>query len=630
MKARYLKLFAAITLFAALAIPLQLAAQEQNKLQPRYILVDIGTLGGPNSGVPTVFYEINGTAGARGISSQGAVTGTADTSITDPLCYLEAPPCLYPNAFQWQNGTLTSLGALPGSQWSVSNWISGNGLVTGFSENGAIDPLTGLPVNHGVLWQGGQIADLGTLPGGYDSWAFSVNNRGQVVGFSTNGTADPYSYFYFQVFGSSTGTQTRAFLWDKQNGMQDLGTLGGPDAWAGLLNKRGQVAGISYTSSTANANNGTCAPNTPGQDPFFWDKDMGMIDIGSFGGTCGITNALNNRGQVAGQSYLAGNVIAHAFLWEKSGHPQMRDLGTLGGDNASALWVDDAGDVIGYADLPNSPGCTGLTCQHHSFLWKHGTMTDLGTIGADPCSRALSINSRGQIVGFTAAVCGGNPTHGFLWEDGGPAIDLNTLVSPGSGLSLVEAIYINDRGEIAGNGVLANGDVHAFLLIPCDENHGDGEGCGEDAAGMAATTRVSSAPATQRPAALTPGNQRAGRMLNRLRFPWGQRSRTFGTAPVSVQKQEPAAHNVDDHWTADDVLEAPLFFSGRCTLDNTGNLTGVCTAQLDGHFGCRSRKDTNACPPGRKAKQPGQTRCCYPAGCGQPFPVDLGRGCIVY
>jgi probable HAF family extracellular repeat protein len=200
-----------------------------------------------------------------------------------------------------------------------------------------------------------------------------------------------------------------------------------------------------------------------------------MIDIGTLGGTCGITNALNNRSQVVGQSYLAGNLTAHAYLWDKRGHPTLTDLGTLGGENASALWLNDVGEVIGYADLPpNPPGCTGLSCQHHGFLWKNGVMTDLGTIGTDPCGRALSINEKSQIVGFTAAVCGGNATHGFLWENGGPAIDLNTLVPPGSGLALTMPIYVNDRGEIVGIGALSNGDTHAFLLIPREEGE---EGC---------------------------------------------------------------------------------------------------------------------------------------------------------
>jgi hypothetical protein len=317
MKSRTWTSIISTILFASLAVPIRLAAQErQNKQQPHYKLIDLGTLGGPNSGVPTVFYEINGTAGARAITNQGTVAGTADTSMVDPICYLD--DCFYPGAFQWQNGVLNNLGTLPGGQGSVVDWISGNGFITGNSENGATDPLSSLPEIHAVLWQRGQIVDLGALSGGFESSAWSVNNRGQVVGFSTNGTLDPYSYFYFQFFGSSTGTQVRAFLWDKQNGMQDLGTLGGPDAWAGLVNERGQVAGISYPNSTANAANGTCGANVPTQDPFFWEKDSGMIDIGTFGGTCGITNALNKRGQVAGQSYLAGNLTATPFFGRRT------------------------------------------------------------------------------------------------------------------------------------------------------------------------------------------------------------------------------------------------------------------------------------------------------------------------
>jgi probable HAF family extracellular repeat protein len=213
---------------------------------------------------------------------------------------------------------------------------------------------------------------------------------------------------------SAEGTQSRAFLWDDQNGMQDLGTLGGPDAWAAFVNEQGQVVGISLTSFTANPGNGpTCAPNVPAQDPFIWERSTGMIDIGSFGGTCGAPQAMNDQGQVVGGSYLPGNAVVHAFLWDKSGHPRLKDLGTLGGDNSAALWIDDAGDVVGYADVPNAPGCSGVGCMHHAFLWRHGKMTDLGTIGSDPCSRALSINSKGVIVGATASVCGGSLTHGF-------------------------------------------------------------------------------------------------------------------------------------------------------------------------------------------------------------------------
>jgi len=481
MKSRTFTCITTITFFAALSATVQLAAQDKqnhNNKHYHYQLIDLGTFGGPNSYVPMAFLALNGETAVRDISDDGTLVATADTSTLDPLC--SSGDCFFANALQWQQGVLTNLGTLPGGQGSGTFWISGNGHIAGISQNGEIDPLTGSGVVHGVLWHGGQIVDLGT-EGGYESFAFAVNNRGQVVGAAENTIPDPFSPF---------GTQLRAFLW--QGGiMQDLGTLGGPEAVGFLVNERGQVAGYSFPNATPNSDNGPCPPNLPTQEPFFWDKHSGMIDIGNFGGTCGLANALNNRGQVAGQSYLAGNTTAHAFLWDRRSHPQLRDLGTLGGDNASGEWLNDAGDVVGYADVPNPPGCTGLTCVHHGFLWKDGVMTDLGTIGSDPCSRALSINSRGQIVGLTIAVCGGNPTHGFLWENGGPAIDLNTLVT-GANMTLTTPVYINDSGEIVGNGVLSNGDTHAFVLIPCGE--GD-ERCGDSAVAPATQPSITANPA---------------------------------------------------------------------------------------------------------------------------------------
>jgi hypothetical protein len=57
--------------------------------------------------------------------------------------------------------------------------------------------------------------------------------------------------------------------------------------------------------------------------------------------------------------------------------------------------------------------------------------------------------------------------HGCLWE-GGSIVDLQTLVLPGSDLSVNEAVLINDHGEIAGTGISPNGDVHPTLLEPVD------------------------------------------------------------------------------------------------------------------------------------------------------------------
>jgi probable HAF family extracellular repeat protein len=385
--------------------------------------------------------------------------------MADPTCFFD--DCFYPNGFQWQDGVLTNLGTLPGGRYSSTDWISGNGLIAGWSENGTPDPLSGLPEFRAVLWKGGQIFDLGTL-GGYESVAFAVNSRGQVAGFATNTILDPFVSLWY--VGLSNATQSRAVLWE-QGVMHDLGTLGGPDAAALLINENGQVAGISYPNSTPNPDNGSnCAPNVPTQDPFYWEKETRMMDIGTLGGTCGIPLASNNRGQVVGVSDLAGNRAYHPFFWDKHGHPQLTDLGTFGGTNGFAYYVNDAGEVVGSADFSGDQ-------IHHAFLWRKGVMTDLGTVGSDLCSRVSAINSRGQIVGGSGDC--NTFLHAYLWEMGGPMIDLNTLVGSGSRLTLTVAVYINNRGEIAAQGTLPNGDQRAALLIPCDEDNGEDDGCQE-------------------------------------------------------------------------------------------------------------------------------------------------------
>ena len=101
-------------------------------------------------------------------------------------------------------------------------------------------------------------------------------------------------------------------------------------------------------------------------------------------------------------------------------------------------------------------------------------MNDLGTLGGDACSRALSVNLPGQVVGESGPNCGADPTQAFLWENG-TMYNLNDLIPPGSGLTLTFAWDINDRGVIAGQGLLSNGDSRAYLLVPCDQ--GDPGGC---------------------------------------------------------------------------------------------------------------------------------------------------------
>src|SRR5271166_1492113 len=119
-----------MTLFAALAMPVGMAAQDNTSQDHKskhhqYKLKDLGTLGGPQS----IIFGLT-----RPLNNQGLVTGCADTSTLDP----DNPQNPYfgqPNysggldpyiqhAFQFQDGVLSDLGTLPGGTSSCTQWIN--------------------------------------------------------------------------------------------------------------------------------------------------------------------------------------------------------------------------------------------------------------------------------------------------------------------------------------------------------------------------------------------------------------------------------------------------------------------------------------------------------------------------
>ncbi len=94
--------------------------------------------------------------------------------------------------------------------------------------------------------------DLGSLGG--DSFAFAINDFGQVVGSSCL---------------DSLCSSAHVFLWTRFGGMQDLGTLPGGDfAIPKAINDRGQVVG------------GACIDSPCFYEhAFLWTRENGMQDL---------------------------------------------------------------------------------------------------------------------------------------------------------------------------------------------------------------------------------------------------------------------------------------------------------------------------------------------------------------
>jgi probable HAF family extracellular repeat protein len=256
-----------------------------------------------------------------------------------------------------------------------------------------------------ILWEKGQLTDLGTL-GGRFSTAYAINDRGQVVGESETLPA----------------TGQHAFLWQSGR-MQDLGIGDGPSEAHGI-NNRGQVVGWF-----------SVAP--PDLHAFLWEEGQ-MRDLGTLGGASSWATGINDEGQVTGWSKNAQGE-ERAFLWEAG---RMLDLGTLGGPSSSAAAINNDGQVVGSSSLDRGP-------RSHPFIWEDGQMDDLGSLG-DTWSEALAINDDGVVVGHSGVVVDTiSQVHAFVSADDG-LVDLNALLPPGSSVELMRATGINDSYQIVG------------------------------------------------------------------------------------------------------------------------------------------------------------------------------------
>jgi probable HAF family extracellular repeat protein len=184
------------------------------------------------------------------------------------------------------------------------------------------------------------------------------------------------------------------------------------------------------------------------------------IDIGSLGGSVTHAVAINDGMEVTGSSDVPGQGT-HAFLYTQGA---MRDLGVIAGDIASeGAGLNDLGHVVG-TSTKNSNEARG-------FFYDGQAMSPIGTFGG-PVSLAFGVNHDDLVVGM--ADDAQRMSHGFVIDEGRPGsklVDLNTrLDASGAGLTITQALSINDAGQILANTTLPGNDVFVrfVVLTPAD------------------------------------------------------------------------------------------------------------------------------------------------------------------
>ena len=310
------------------------------------------------------------------------------------------------------------------------------------------------------------ITDIGTL-GGKDSVALSINDLGEVVGYSTTANGEVHGFRFFR------------------DALFDLSTLGGKESYAYVITNSGILLGDSKTSD-GRVKPFMGAPNSPLfnlEEQHLFSSARGAnntgqvvgyrevldkhgrphkraylytthrtIDLGLFGGKESDAMAINDAGQVVGHVYTEYHGGSQRAVLYHAG--KTVDLGTFGGGNSVGVAINTMGQVVGYAQLHGG--------DQRAFLYAHGRMRNLGTLPGGTQSFAYDIDDRGHIVGASDAK--DSPLRAFIYSDGSMR-DLNNLIPADSGWTLTEARSINETGQIVGYGFL-NGQQRAFLLTP--------------------------------------------------------------------------------------------------------------------------------------------------------------------
>lgn len=272
--------------------------------------------------------------------------------------------------------------------------LDGAGRVVGTAQGGA------------AVWSPGGTTYLSALLPGSEGLA--INNGGAIVG-RIGSDAFVYAGGAFSIFNVPPAYGT----------------------WATAINDAGQVAGFGAAGFS---------------ETYAFLYQSGVVtQLGSFGGTISVANAINASGHIAGFASGPGD-------GDDWGDPRrtasvyrdgvQHNLGSLGGWFSEATDINDAGFVAGWSGLEDN-------FSERPFLFSpdDGGMIDLGTLGG-VSGRANALNNAGVVVGLSGiGSTGGFDYHAFVYGADG-MLDLNALVGELGGWQLVSALDVNDAGQI--------------------------------------------------------------------------------------------------------------------------------------------------------------------------------------
>jgi probable HAF family extracellular repeat protein len=319
------------------------------------------------------------------------------------------------------------------------------------------------------------LTDLGIAAGFTSSLATSVNDQGQMVGNNNGGSGPAKSFVWTAATGmqlltplTPTGVSyaaminnsgviagqtdwTKATLWSSGSSVptQLPGLASGLDTAASAINNSNVIAGSA--KATAGGQNQATLWSPTGNG--YTATGLGFVP----GRQWGTALDVNSSGQVVGE-YVNGSWLNRlAFVWTDAGTGLTVLPFLSGGSENEAYAINDAGMIA---------GVSGSTNGNRAVAWtKAGgvyTPADLGVLAGDTSSMAVNVNNSGTVVGRSNGTGG---YRGFVWTAASGMVDLNSVLTNGTGWTVTYGFDVNNNDWIVGQAVL-NGVTHAVLLTP--------------------------------------------------------------------------------------------------------------------------------------------------------------------
>lgn len=321
-----------------------------------------------------------------------------------------------------------------------------------------------------------EIHDIGTLQT-KSSQVIALNNHGQILG-------------WYNIDGSKEGKYY--FVRERNGSFHIISPVVGVDVEWRFLTDEGKVYGTNRLYD-----------NTSNAILFLWDRDNGVVNLGYLPGRNIV--AVNNNDQVliATVSEIKdGKIVSFPAIWQNSMVTNLKGLqGSLGleSEQSSGIGINNNGDVIGNSKVDIVYKNNLYMKSTHAALWKDGKSVDLHSKFAktkDSC--AAAINDVGDILIMSSTL------GGLYLDKNGTCLPLPTSFKRMNNLGYLysqdeiydvkkkevianlyhidnqvkndldskwwsiepQIIKVNDNGEIIVNGKTIYGEDHGVLLKP--------------------------------------------------------------------------------------------------------------------------------------------------------------------